>query len=279
VPHLLQPVPFEIVWNFTYYCNLKCKHCYENAGYYRPELTTDEAFATIDGLSKIANVGLPALSFSGGEPLTRRDFFEVVAYAKKKIPYISLATNGTLVTADIAKRLKDVGLDYIEISLDGATKEVHENFRRVPGCFEKTMKGIRNCVDENLDVCIAATAQKENLNEILKIMKMAQELGVRFMHFNYVPTGRAKYHIELDLSPQMRLSILESIGKKIVELYLRAKEEKERTGKTEITTDRFFSTCPQLASVVKNLAEEEGQSFTVTAHYAAKRVWKQLQIS
>lgn len=82
--------PFEIVWNFTYSCNLKCKHCYENAGNKRPELTTEEAFATLDNMSKIAKVGLPALSFSGGEPLTRRDFFEVVAYAKKKIPYISL---------------------------------------------------------------------------------------------------------------------------------------------------------------------------------------------
>jgi radical SAM protein with 4Fe4S-binding SPASM domain len=263
--------PFEIVWNFTYSCNLKCEHCYENAGHSRPELTMSEALFTIDSLSKIANVGLPALSFSGGEPLTRRDFFEVAAYAKKKIPYISLATNGTLLTADNVKRLRDVGIDYVEISLDGATKEVHENFRRVPGCFEKTMNGIRNCMDENLDVCIAATAQKENLNEISKIMKIAQELGVRFMHFNYVPTGRAKNHVELDLSPQERLSILESMGKKIVELYLRAKEETERTGKTEISTDKFFSTCPQLASVVKSLSEEEGQNFTVTAHYAAQR--------
>lgn len=263
--------PFEIVWNLTYSCNLKCKHCYENAGHYRPELTMDQAFVTIEDLSKIANVGLPALSFSGGEPLTRRDFFEVAAYAKKKIPYISLATNGTLLTTDNVKNLKDVGIDYIEISLDGATKEVHENFRRVAGCFEKTINGIHNCVEENLDVCIAVTAQKENLNEISKIIKMAQELGVRFMHFNYVPTGRAKNHIELDLSPQERLSILELMGKKIVELYLRAKEETESTGKTKIRTDNFFSTCPQLASVVKSLSQDKGQNFTVTAHYAAKR--------
>jgi len=263
--------PFEIVWNFTYSCNLRCKHCYEDAGFHRPELTTNQAFTTIDNLSKIANIGLPALSFSGGEPLIRKDFFEVAAYAKKKIPYVTIATNGTLLTKDNVKKLKEVGVDYVEISLDGASKEVHDSFRRVPGCFEKTMEGIRNCVDENLDTCIATTAHKENLDEIPKIIELAQELGARFMHFNYIPTGRAKKHVELDLSPKERLSLLEIIGRKIVSLYLKAKEEEQRTGKTNIKTDRFFSTCPQFASVVKRLAEEEGYYFTVSAHYAAKK--------
>lgn len=201
----------------------------------------------------------------------RKDFFEVVAYAKKKIPYISIATNGTLLAKDNVKRLKEVGVDYVEISLDGASKEVHDSFRRVPGCFEKTMKGIRNCVGENLDTCIAATAHRENLDEMPKTIELAQELGARFMHFNYIPTGRAKKHVELDLNPKERLSLLEIIGRKIVSLYLKAKEEEQRTGKTNIKTDRFFSTCPQFASVVKRLAEEEGYDFTVSAHYAAKK--------
>jgi len=67
--------PFEIVWNITYSCNLKCKHCYENAGFHRPELTTEQVYTVIDILSEIAGFGLPALSFSGGEPLLRKDFF------------------------------------------------------------------------------------------------------------------------------------------------------------------------------------------------------------
>lgn len=167
---------FEIVWNFTYTCNLKCKHCYEDAGANRPELSTEEAFTVIDILSKMANAGLPALSFSGGEPLMRKDFFEVAAYAKKKIPFLSIATNATLLTKDNVKRLKETGVEYVEISLDGAGKEVHENFRMIPGCFEKTMQGIRNCVDENLGVCIATTAHKENLDEIPKIMKLADKM-------------------------------------------------------------------------------------------------------
>jgi len=263
--------PFQIVWNFTYSCNLKCKHCYEDAGFHRPELTIDQAYTAIDKLSKIANVGLPSMSFSGGEPLMRKDFFDVIAYAKKKIPYISVATNGTLLTKENVKKLKDSGVAYVEISLDGANNEVHENFRGVSGCFEKTMEGIHNCLDEKLDTCIATTAQKENLDEIPKIMELAQRLGTRFMHFNYVPTGRAKEHTELDLSPRERFSLLETMGKKIVYLYIKAKEEEQKKGKTNIAVDRFFSTCPQFASVVKKLSMEKGHDFTVSAHYAAKQ--------
>ncbi len=167
--------------------------------------------------------------------------------------------------------LKEVGIDYVEISLDGATQEVHEAFRRVPGCFEKTMRGIQNCIDEGLDTCIAATAHKENLTETPKILELADQLGARFMHFNYVPTGRAKQHTRLDLDPKERLHLLETMGRKLVNVYLKAKEEEATTGKTNLSVDRVFSTCPQFASVVKRLAREKGEDYTVSAHYAAKR--------
>lgn len=263
--------PFEVVWNFTYECNLRCKHCYEDAGTYRPELSTEERFLAVDSLSKIAGVGLPALSFSGGEPLLRKDFFEVAAYARRKIPYVSVATNGTLLTKDNVSQMKNVGIDFVEVSLDGATKTVHEGFRQVRGCFEKTMKGIENCVNEGLETCIASTIQRENLGEVEKLIKTADGLGVRFMHFNYVPTGRAKAHIELDLTPKERLSILEVIGSKIVELSIESKKEEERTGKSDIVVDRLFSTCPQYASVVRRIARQKKHDFAVSAHYAAMK--------
>ncbi|MFP3984647.1 MAG: radical SAM protein [Candidatus Bathyarchaeia archaeon] len=262
--------PFEVVWNFTHTCNLKCKHCYQDAGTRKPEMSTEEAFLALDNLSKVASVGLPALSFSGGEPLMRRDFFEVAAYAKKSVPYLSIATNGTLLTKDNVKHLKTVGVDYVEISLDGASKEVHEGLRQVSGCFEKTMKGIRNSLEEGLDTCIATTVQKENICEVEKIIDLADRLGVRFMHFNYIPTGRAKAHVELDLTPQERFSILEMLGKKIVNLSIQAKREEE-SGHSNIRVDRFFSTCPQYASVVKKIAKEKRQKFAVSAHYAAMK--------
>ncbi len=264
--------PFLIVWDFTYKCNLRCKHCYEEAGSGRlPELSTDEAKQVVEILSKIAGVGLPALSFSGGEPLARHDFFELAAYAKKYIPYISIASNGTLITKDVAKKIKDAGVDYVEISIDGASPGVHDEFRGIPGAFEKAIQGVKNCVEEGLDTCIATVIHRDNLAETEKILQLAKELGARFIHFNYVPTGRARVHVELDLSPDQRLHVLNVIGKEVINLYLQAKEEELKTGKSTVKVDRFFSTCPQYASVTKELSQSMGEKFLVEAHYAAKR--------
>jgi MoaA/NifB/PqqE/SkfB family radical SAM enzyme len=262
--------PFEIVWNFTYQCNLRCKHCYENAGGRRPELTTNEAKQVLDKLSKMAGIGLPAVSFSGGEPLSRRDFFEIASYAKKRIGYVSIASNGTLLTKDNAKRIKDAHVDYVEISIDGATPQVHDEFRGIPGAFERAVEGIKNCVDEGIDACIATVLHRDNVSELNKLIELAKSLDVRFMHFNYIPTGRAKAHVELDLTPDERFYVLQTIGKEIVGLYLRAKEEELKFGRTGVKVDRFFSTCPQYASVTKELSRVRGEKFLVEAHYAAK---------
>ena len=148
--------PFLVVWNLTRQCNLRCKHCYENA---QPlpaedELTTEEAKRVID---EFAKSGVVAIAFSGGEPLLRRDFFELVKYAKSKEFYISVASNGTLITKEIATKLKESGIDYIEISLDGF-EDVHDNFRGVKGAWKRTVNGIRNCVDAGIDTCVATTA-------------------------------------------------------------------------------------------------------------------------
>ncbi|MEM3536365.1 MAG: radical SAM protein [Candidatus Bathyarchaeia archaeon] len=264
--------PFEVVWNFTYTCNLKCKHCYENAGgEKRKELSTDEAKQVLDMLSKVAGIGLPALSFSGGEPLARKDFFELAAYAKKRVGFVSIASNGTLITQDNAKRIKDVGVDYVEISIDGATPQVHDDFRGIPGAFERAMEGVKNCVEEGLDTCIATVLHRNNVAELDKLIGLAKQLDVRFMHFNYIPTGRAKAYVELDLTPEERLHVLETIGKEIIGLYLQAKEEELKTGKSNVEVDKFFSTCPQYASVTKDISQKFGEKFMVEAHYAAKK--------
>ncbi len=264
--------PFEIVWGFTYQCNLKCKHCYENAGgNNRAELSTDEAKQILDILSKIVGIGLPALSFSGGEPLARKDFFEIAAYAKKRVGYISIASNGTLITRDNAKRIKEAGIDYVEISIDGATPSVHDKFRGIPNAFVRSMEGIKNCIEEDIDTCIATVLHRDNLFELDKLVGLTKELGVRFIHFNYIPTGRAKAHVQLDLTPDERFHVLETIGKETVGLYLESKEEELKLGKSNVKVDRFFSTCPQYASVTKQLSQKHGEKFMVEAHYAAKK--------
>jgi len=161
---------------------------------------------------------LLALSFSGGEPLARKDFFELAAYAKKNVPYISIASNGTLITKDAAKKIRDAGVDYVEISIDGATPQTHDDFRGIPSAFERAIQGVKNCVEEGLDTCIATVLHRDNIAELDKLISLAKELNVRFMHFNYIPTGRAKAYVELDLTPDERLHVLETIGKEIIKL-------------------------------------------------------------
>src|SRR5450756_2497165 len=107
--------PFLIVWDFTHKCNLNCKHCYSNSGAVQEEeLTTPQAMAVVD---QLADAGVTALAFSGGEPLSRKDFFEVACHAVKRGLYVSVATNGTLVTKENVKRLKQTGVHYVEISI------------------------------------------------------------------------------------------------------------------------------------------------------------------
>lgn len=122
--------PFLVVWNFTHMCNLKCKHCYQDAQKaLSNELTTEESKKLIEELS---DAGVALIAFSGGEPLMRKDFFEVVAHAHKHDLYVSLASNGTLITPDVAQNLMSAGIDYVEVSIDGKNAANHDAMRGIP---------------------------------------------------------------------------------------------------------------------------------------------------
>ncbi len=199
--------PFLIVWDFTHKCNLSCKHCYSNSGAVNEEeLTTKEAIEVVD---QLADAGVTALAFSGGEPLSRKDFFEVANHAVKSGLYVSVATNGTLLTKENVKKIKQTGIHYVEISIDGATAKTHDTFRGVPGAFEKAVVGLRNCVEADLCACIASTATKSNLEEMPAIVTLAEEIGAeRFTYFNFIPTGRGKAHFDQDLSAEEREKLM-----------------------------------------------------------------------
>jgi len=148
--------PILVVWNFTWACNLRCKHCYASAGP-RPrpsELTTEEALRTV---RKLADAGVTIIAFSGGEPLMRKDIFEVLGVARDYGIYTALATNGTLITREVARRLRELDICYVEISVDGANPETHDAFRGVPGDFAAALRGVRNCVAEGLWTQVAMT--------------------------------------------------------------------------------------------------------------------------
>lgn len=251
--------PFLVVWDFTHKCNLKCKHCYSDSGVTgENELNTKEAINVVD---QLADFGVTALAFSGGEPLSRSDFFEVATHAVDRGLYVSVATNGTLLTKQNVKRLKEAKINYVEVSIDGATAETHDSFRGVPGAFQKAIEGIENCVEADLCACIASTATKSNIDEMPGIVDLAEKIGAeRFTYFNFIPTGRGKMHYDQDLSPEEREKLM---------LYLL---NRMSTGcKTTILT-----TAPQLARVALQCqgAQGTGEVTMSMAHMQTARVSK-----
>ena len=224
--------PFLVVWDFTHKCNLSCKHCYSNAGASsQKELTTKEALEVVD---QLADFGVTALAFSGGEPLGRKDFFEVASHAAKRGLYVSVATNGTLLIKENVKKLKQAKINYVEVSIDGATAETHDAFRGASGAFENAVAGLKTCVGADLCACIATTATKSNIAEMPGILDLAEEIGAeRFTYFNFIPTGRGKELSNQDLSPEEREKLM---------LYLL-----DRMSKGYKVT--ILTTAPQLARV------------------------------
>ncbi len=198
--------PFQVVWDITYACNLHCKHCYATAGKaLDDELTTDEALEVIDKLDRL---GVTVVAFSGGEPLVRRDIFELTEYAAEKGMYVAVASNGTLITEDTAKKMKKSGVGYVQISLDGR-KETHDGFRGIERCYERAVEGIRNSVKVGLFVNVSMTVTKYNYQDVEHVVRLCEELGVDwFMHYNFIPTGRGREIAGADITPEQREELL-----------------------------------------------------------------------
>ena len=200
--HLLQfsrdkrPV---VVWNMTRRCNLKCIHCYAHAQDISGEddITTQEGKALIDDL---AQFGVPVLLFSGGEPLVRRDLPELASYAVQKGMRAVISTNGTLITPQTAQILKDIGLSYVGISIDGM-EPTNDRFRGVPGAFKNALQGIENCKKAGIKVGLRFTINKTNVADIPKIFELLEERDIpRVCFYHLVYSGRGSKLVQEDLS-------------------------------------------------------------------------------
>ncbi|MFZ1983201.1 MAG: 12,18-didecarboxysiroheme deacetylase [Desulfatitalea sp.] len=200
--HLLQfsedkrPV---VVWNITRACNLRCVHCYAHAteGSSGNELSTAEGCRMIDDM---AAYGVPVLLFSGGEPLVRKDLPELAAYAVQKGMRAVISTNGTLIDRKTAHNLKEIGLSYVGISLDGL-EPVNDLFRGVKGAFAKALDGIRNCQDAGIKVGLRFTMNKRNVDEISGIFDLLEEMEIpRVCFYHLVYAGRGSELLADDLS-------------------------------------------------------------------------------
>jgi len=199
--HLLQfsidkrPV---VVWNVTRRCNLKCVHCYAHA----KNISFDNELSTIEGknlIDDLAGFGVPVILFSGGEPVVRKDLPELAEYAVEKGMRAVISTNGTLITQHIAGILKDIGLSYVGISLDGL-EETNDRFRGVKGAFKEALKGIENCKKAGIKVGLRFTINKFNVSEIPGIFNIIEEMDIpRVCFYHLVYAGRGSKLVEEDL--------------------------------------------------------------------------------
>jgi MoaA/NifB/PqqE/SkfB family radical SAM enzyme len=185
--------PKWIAWEITRRCNLRCVHCrssseMEMKGH--PDFSTEEAYRVLDDIVSYAQ---PVVVLSGGEPLTRKDVFEIAQYGTAKGLRMCLATNGTLVTDDICEKIKQSGIRIVSLSLDGADATVHDDFRSEKGAFAGTINAAKLFKKHGIEFIINSSFTKRNQEQIPLVYKLAKELGATAWYmFMIVPTGRGE---------------------------------------------------------------------------------------
>ncbi|HLB69733.1 MAG: 12,18-didecarboxysiroheme deacetylase [Candidatus Methanoperedens sp.] len=211
--HLLQfskdkkPV---VVWNMGRRCNLHCVHCYARSKdiEYKNELTTQQGKELIDDL---AQFGSPVILFSGGEPLMRPDLPELAQYARSKGMRAVISTNGTLIDKEMAKTLREIGLSYVGVSLDGM-RDTNDEFRGVNGAFDLALQGMRNCIEEGIKVGLRFTMNRRNVKDIPAIFDLLEKEKIpRVCFYHLVYTGRGSKLVKEDLSHEESRKTLDLI--------------------------------------------------------------------
>lgn len=183
-----------VIWNLTRRCNLRCRHCYTTSADvpFPGELSHDEAMSVLDDLS---DFGIPALILSGGEPLARFDFFSLAERARElNFRHLSLSTNGTRLTGANAKRVADLGFDYVGISLDGIGA-TNDWFRGVNGAFADALAGVRACKALGVKVGLRFTITEDNAGQLPEMLALCDAEGVdKFYLSHLVYAGRGDKH-------------------------------------------------------------------------------------
>ena len=193
--------PFTIAWEVTRACAYACVHCRADAQHQRhpEELTTGEAFQLIDRLSEF---GQPILIFTGGDPMMRRDLFELIAYATQKGLRCSLTPTATaLPTQDRLQEAVQAGIRRIALSLDAPHPEIHDDFRKVQGSWQRTMDILQRALEVGLSVQVNTTVATHNADILPEMVPFIEQVGaVQWSLFFLVPTGRAQ--AEKMISPE-----------------------------------------------------------------------------
>lgn len=190
-----------VAWEVTRSCNLACVHCRASSqrGFYPGEFSTDRCMKLLD---EIAAFSKPVVILTGGEPLLRQDIFEIAAHGNQKGLRMVMATNGTLITGEIAGKMSDAGIQRVSISIDGLDAKRHDAFRGVDGAFAGAMAGIDTMKKAGIEFQLNTTVTLNNLHQVKGILDLAIRLGAAAHHiFLLVPTGRGKEMADQGLPP------------------------------------------------------------------------------
>ena len=199
-----------VVWNLTKQCNLYCDHCYAAADTdcASGELSTTEGKRLLDDL---ADYGVPVVLFSGGEPLVREDLVELVDYADDRGIRPVLSTNGTLLTPERVARLREAGLAYAGVSVDGLAPR-NDAFRGREGAFDAAVRGIEICLDAGVKTGLRYTITESNLQDLDEVVALLHDVGVdRFCFYHLDYGGRGNDIRDLDLTPAERREAVERL--------------------------------------------------------------------
>ena len=201
--------PLDLSWIITNRCNLRCRHCLNAELRNGTELTTREAIAVI---KQIVGLKIFRVRISGGEPLERKDLFRLIDLLSKAKVKLSLFTNGTLITRNVAKRLAVSHMEFYTVSLDGASPAVHDAIRGT-GSFVKSIQGIKNLIAQKCPVLIATTMTHVNYHDAEKIVLLARALGARQVQFvELMYEGDALSHIkDMAMTARERFELLTAV--------------------------------------------------------------------
>ncbi len=212
-----------VVWNMTNRCNLRCKHCYIEAEdrSYQNELSTEEARSFIYDLGQMK---APVLLFSGGEPLIRKDLFELGALAVEQGLRPVISSNGTLIDDEVARKIKETGFQYVGISIDGGPK-THDDFRNLDGAFDLALRGVRACMNNGVKTGLRFTVNKYNQDDLPEVLGILEKEKIpRFCMYHLVYAGRGAEMAEMDTTTREKRDILDYVARKTLELHQKGVE-------------------------------------------------------
>lgn len=194
-----------LFFEVTSRCNALCDHCGSRCtASKKNELTADTFKKVLDSVAKNFGTKAIMLNITGGEPLMRKDLFEITAYADQLGFKWGLVTNGMLITDDMIAKMKETHMSTITISLDGM-KKTHEEFRHVPGSFDKIVTAIEKLKNSNFVEHIQVTfiATKNNISELPEVYRFLTNLGIDSLRISGIdPIGRAKENENLMLNQE-----------------------------------------------------------------------------